>query len=59
MELIYAIADNLGIPNEFIIMDKVDAKGNCAWFHTKAGARYSCRTVRNGKFLKKNSVRID
>jgi len=59
MELIYAIAIDLGIPNEFIIMDKVDEQSNCAWFHTKAGARYSCRTVRNGKFLKKNSVRID
>lgn len=57
MELIYAIADYLGIPNEFIFIDK--AVDDCIWFHTKAGARYSARTVRSGKYLKKNSVRPD
>lgn len=57
MKLIYAIADYLGIPNEFIFIDKVS--DDCVWFHTKAGANYSCRTVRNGKYLKNNSVRID
>ena len=59
MELIYAIAIDLGMPNERIVMDKVDEAGNCAWFHLTSGTRFSCRTTRNGKFLKKHSVRLD
>lgn len=55
MELIFAIADYLNIPNEFVSIDKVI--GNYCWFSTKAGAQYSCKTVRNGKYLKKNSIR--
>ena len=57
MELIYAIAQEMNVPNEFINIDKVI--GDFAWFSTKAGGRYSCRTVRNGKYLKKNSIRVD
>jgi len=56
MELIFAIADYLEIPNEFVFIDKVC--GNVVWFHTAPGAQYTCKTVR-GKFLKKNSVRAD
>lgn len=56
MELIYAIAEYLGIPNEFITIDR--AVGSSVWFSTKAGAKYSCSTVRNGKYLKKNSIRV-
>ena len=57
MGLLYEIAEYLDIPNEFITIDK--AIGVNVWFHTKAGAKYSCSTVRNGKHLKKNSIRID
>lgn len=57
MELYYEIADYLNIPNEFITINKVS--GSLVWFSTKAGAHYSCKTVRNGKHLKKNSIRID
>jgi hypothetical protein len=57
MELIYSIAEYLQIPNEFITIDKV--YDDIAWFSTKQGSKYSCKTVRNGKFLKKNSIRID
>lgn len=55
MEMIYAIADYFDIPNEFISIEVVI--GNNVWFRTKAGARYSCSTVRGGKHLKKNSIR--
>lgn len=55
MELIYAIAEYLDIPNEFVTVDRVES--NIAWFHTKAGASYTCNIVR-GKFLKKNSIRV-
>lgn len=54
MELIYAIADYFDIPNEFIFIDSV--RGDAVWFHTKAGAQYTCHLSR-GKFLKKNSIR--
>ena len=57
MEIIYAIAKYLNIPNEFVTINK--AVGNCIWFSTKAGAKYSATTVRGGKFLKKHSIRID
>lgn len=57
MEIIYAIAEYFDVPNEEIIINK--AVGNSIWFSTKAGARYSATTVRGGKFLKKNSIRID
>ena len=56
MELIFGIADVLNIPNEFISIDKVC--DNLVWFHTRTGAQYTCKTTR-GKFLKKNSVRVD
>lgn len=56
MELIYEIAEYMNIPNEFITINKVI--GNIAWFSTKAGAQYSCSTVRDGKHLKKNSIRL-
>ena len=56
MELIFAIADVLNRPNEFVFIDKVC--GNLIWFHTAPGAQYTCKTAR-GKFLKKNSVRVD
>lgn len=54
MELIHAIAEYFDIPNEFVIIDRVIDSG--VWFHTKAGASYTCSMVR-GKFLKKNSIR--
>lgn len=57
MELIYAIADYFGVPNEFITINSV--KGDIVWFSTKAGAQYTCKTVRGGKYLKKNSIRGD
>lgn len=57
MELIYAIADCLDIPNEYISIDSV--VGNIVWFSTKSGARYTCQTARNGKYLKKHSIRVD
>ena len=57
MELIFAIADYLEIPNEFVFIDRVG--DNIVWFHTSAGAAYTCLTVRGGKFLKKNSIRVD
>ena len=57
MELIYSIAEYLNIPNEWVIIDKVI--NNAAWFHVKNGTHYSCRTTRNNKYLKKNSIRID
>jgi hypothetical protein len=57
MELIYEIAEYLNIPNEFIFIDEVS--GGYAYFHIKDGARYTCKTIRNGKHLKKNSIRID
>jgi hypothetical protein len=56
-ELYYDIADALDIPNEFITIDKAIA--NTIWFSTKAGATYSAHTVRDGKRLKKNSIRRD
>jgi hypothetical protein len=56
MELIHAIAEYFDLPNEIIIIDK--ALGNIAWFRIN-GAEYSCKTVRNGKYLKKNSIRLD
>lgn len=57
MELIYEIAEYLDLPNEFISIESVF--GNIVWFHTTAGARYTCKTVRGGKHLKKNSIRHD
>ena len=58
MELIYAIAAYLDVPNEYIIIDKV--VGNLCMFHvSKNGASYYCKLVRNGKYLKKNSIRKD
>ena len=57
MELIYEIAEYLDVPNEFISIDMV--VGTNVWFSTKAGARYSCSTVRGGKHLKNNSIRHD
>lgn len=57
MELIYEIAEYFGIPNEFIFIDS--ASGDVVWFRTKAGARYTCKTIRHGKHLKKNSIRND
>lgn len=57
MELIYAIANELNIPNEFINIDRVSS--NVVWFSLKSGARYTCKTVRNGKYLKKHSIRAD
>ena len=58
MELIHAIADYLGVPNDFVVIDKVYSN-YC--FFTVHGActsvYYRCKTVRNGKFLKKNSIR--
>ena len=57
MELIYEIAEYLNVPNEFISIDKV--VGVHVWFSTTSGAQYSCKTVRGGKHLKKNSIRHD
>lgn len=58
MELLYAIAEVLDIPNEWIIIDRVI--DDMAWFHNvKSGAAYSCRTVRGGKFLKRHSIRYE
>ena len=57
MGLIFAIADYFEIPNEFVFIDKVG--GDIVWFHIAAGASYTCRTVRSGKFLKKNSIRVN
>lgn len=56
MELIYDLAEYLDIPNEFITIDGVF--GDLVWFSTTAGARYTCTTVRNGKRLKKHSIRV-
>lgn len=55
MELIYEIAEYLDVPNEFLSIDSI--VGDIVWFSTKAGARYTCKTVRAGKHLKKNSIR--
>ena len=60
MELIFAIADYLDIPNEFVFIDKVS--GDLVWFHLSTGRslywqHFTCKTVRGGKFLKKNSIR--
>lgn len=57
MELIYEIAQYFNIPNEYIKINRVS--GNIVWFSLSSGAKYSCRTVRNGNHLKKNSIRID
>ena len=57
MEVYYAIGEDLNIPQEFIFITK--EIGDCIWFHTKAGAQYSARTMRGGKYLKKNSIRVD
>ena len=57
MELIFAIADYLEIPNELVFIDKVS--GDLVWFHISSGASYTCKTVRCGKWLKKNSVRVE
>ncbi|MBP8274344.1 MAG: hypothetical protein KAY59_07910 [Acidobacteria bacterium] len=57
MELIYELAAYLDIPNELISIEKVC--DNIVWFRTTTGARYTCLTVRNGRRLKKNSVRPD
>ena len=57
MELIFQIADYLDIPNEFVFIDKVI--GVTVWFHVSTGAAYTCDTVRCGKFLKKNSIRVN
>ena len=56
MELIYAIAEYLDIPNEHITIN--NAAGSLIWFSTKHGSQYTCQTVRGGKFLKKNSIRL-
>jgi hypothetical protein len=58
MELIYAIALYLDVPNEWIVIDKVIEDG--VWFTVKNyGVSYTCTTVRSGKYLKKNSIRRD
>ena len=57
MELIYEIAESLNIPNELISINVID--GDYVWFSTEAGSRFFCKTVRNGKHLKKNSIRHD
>jgi hypothetical protein len=56
-EVLYAIADEIGVPNEFITVER--AIDDYIWFRTKAGATYSARTVCDGKRLKKHSVRRD
>ena len=56
MELLYAIADYLEVPNEFVVIDSVS--DDLVWFHVKS-MRYTCKTTRNGKFLKKHSIRRD
>lgn len=50
MELYYAIADVLGVPQEWIVIDKV--VGDCCYFRIGSN-NYNCRTVRGGKYLKK------
>lgn len=58
MELIYAIAQELNIPNECIKINQVI--DDIVWFSVSStGAKYSCKTIRGGKYLKKNSIRID
>lgn len=60
MELIHAIAEYLEVPNERVNIQKVI--GEYVWFEILNGGnnpQYSCRTVRGGKYLKKNSIRID
>jgi len=53
----YAIADELGIANELIDVQQV--YGDTIWFSIPGGAGFTCRTVRNGTRLKKNSIRKD
>jgi hypothetical protein len=55
MELIYAIAEYFKVPNEWITITQ--ASDNLAWFRLN-GVLYSCKTVRKGKYLKKNSIRL-
>ena len=57
MELIFAIADKLDIPNEFVFIDRIIE--DIVWLHTKSGACYTCKTVRGGKYMKANSLRPD
>ncbi len=57
MELIYDISEYLGVPNEHVNIDKVHL--NNVWFSTAAGAKFTCKTIRGGKRLKKNSIRLD
>jgi len=55
MELIYAIAEYFNIPNEYVTIEQ--QQGDVVYFRLSAGAGYSCKTVRGGKYLKKNSIR--
>ena len=57
VELIYAIAEDLDVPNEWITVDSYN--DGIIWFSVKGQIHYTCRTVRNGKYLKKNSIRVD
>ena len=59
MELIYAIAEYLEVPNEYIKIDSVI--DGLAFFHDTRSplVKYSCKTIRSGKYLKKNSIRRD
>lgn len=56
MELIYEIADFLNVPNERIEINSV--VGNIVFFSV-FGSRYTCKTWKNGKHLKKNSIVVD
>lgn len=56
MELIYAIADYLNVPQEWVNITSV--KENYVWFNVRGQASYTCKMVR-GKFLAKNSIRVD
>jgi len=55
MDLIFDIAEYLDIPNEYIKIDMVI--GNMVWFSTKTGKQYTATSIRNGKRLKKDSIR--
>lgn len=56
MELLYAIGEYLGVPQEWINITRVD--GAYVWFNVRCQASYTCKISR-GKYLAKNSIRVD
>jgi hypothetical protein len=61
MELIYDIATALGVANEFVTIDRVS--DNLAFIRVVEGkgvaTHWTCKTIRSGKRMAKNSLRTD